>query len=372
MDGYRSGRREAVSSRPTACRLLLIGYWLLITRCAFAHPVPFSYLDLHIRSNGLEGTLTAHAIDLAHDLRLMSPSLLLSPSFAEQQKDRMFALFQSRLVITANGEKLKAKLQGVKALPEKQAVMLRLRFPWKRTPGAIHFYCRLFPYDDKHETFLNLYEGKRLTHQEIFDKEHATFEYFTGSRQGTFAVLRKFIPAGVHHIFVGPDHILFIIGLLLLGGSVGRLLKIVTAFTVAHSVTLALAALNIYNPPARIIEPAIALSIVYVGADNLLVGKEGRDVRALIAFVFGFVHGFGFANVLREFGLPRQASGWSLFSFNVGVEIGQACIVLAVAPLLAMIRTRDQLLAQRIVTVGSALVILAGGYWFVERVFLAT
>jgi len=337
---------------------------------AFAHPVPFSYLDLHVRRSGLEGTLTAHTIDLAHDLRLMSPGALLNQSFAEKQKDRILSLFQSRLLLTADGEKLKAELRDIKALPEKQAVMLRLRFPWERPPGAIRFRCRLFPYDDKHETFLNLYEGERLTHQEIFDQDHTTLEYFTGSRQGTFAVLRKFIPAGVHHIFIGPDHILFIIGLLLLGGSMGRLLKIVTAFTVAHSITLALAALNVYNPPARLIEPAIALSIVYVGADNLLIGKQGRDVRALIAFVFGFVHGFGFANVLREFGLPRQALGWSLFSFNVGVEIGQACIVLAVAPLLAMIRTRDKFLAQRIVTVGSVLVILAGGYWFVERVFL--
>ena len=375
-----SGWLAATPSNPKQSQancLLLTAHCLLLTAyfcCspAFAHPVPFSYLDLHVRSSGLEGTLTAHSIDLAHDLRLMSPGALLNQSFVEEQKDRILSLFKSRLVITANGEKLKAELRDIKAAPDKQAVMLRLRFPWKQTPGAIRFRCRLFSYDDNHETFLNLYEGKRLTHQEIFDKDHTTFEYFTGSRQGTFAVLRKFIPAGVYHIFIGPDHILFIIGLLLLGGSMGRLLKIVTAFTVAHSITLALAALNVYNPPARIIEPAIALSIVYVGADNLLIGKQGRDVRALIAFVFGFVHGFGFANVLREFGLPSQALGWSLFSFNVGVEIGQACIVLAVAPLLAMIRTRDKLLAQRIVTVGSALVILAGGYWFAERVFLAT
>src|SRR5207248_3002242 len=83
-----------------------------------------------------------------------------------------------------------------------------------------------------------------------------------------------------------------------------------TAFTVAHSITLSLAALNLVSPPARIIEPAIALSIVYVGADNLLV-REGRDVRAYIAFAFGFIHGFGFANVLREMDLPARARCWS-------------------------------------------------------------
>ena len=84
------------------------------------------------------------------------------------------------------------------------------------------------------------------------------------------------------------------------------------------------------SPPASIIEPAIALSIVFVGADNLVRG-DGRDLRAWVALVFGLVHGFGFANVLREFGLPREALGWSLFSFNLGVEIGQLAIVLVVA-----------------------------------------
>jgi hydrogenase/urease accessory protein HupE len=342
---------------------------------AFAHPVPFSYLDLRIGAKGMDGTLTAHAIDLAHDLRLMSPGVLLEPSFAEKQKNKIMSLFQERLVITANGETLKAEVKGVKTLPDKQAVELRLRFAWRQVPGVMRVHCRMFPYDDKHETFLNVYEGGKLTHQEIFDKDHSDFDYFTGSRQGTWAVLEKFIPAGVHHIFIGPDHILFIIGLLLLGGSIGRLLKIVTAFTVAHSITLALAALNVYNPPARLIEPAIALSIVYVGADNLLVGKQGRDVRALIAFLFGFIHGFGFANVLKEFGLPSQALGWSLFAFNFGVEIGQACIVLAVAPLLEIIRRRDphkdKRVYQRVITAGSVFIIMAGGYWFVERVFWA-
>ena len=112
------------------------------------------------------------------------------------------------------------------------------------------------------------------------------------------------------------------------------------------------------------------MSIIYVGADNLIAGKEGRDLRAWIALFFGFIHGFGFANVLKEFGLPRQALGWSLFSFNFGVEIGQILIVAGVGLLLAAIRERNPLLARRIVVAGSAAVILAGGYWFVQRVFL--
>src|SRR5258707_13096913 len=183
----------------------------------------------------------------------------------------------------------------------------------------------MFPYDPKHQTFLNLYERGALQAQAILDRDHAAFEYFAGTRQGALAVAGRFLPAGVHHILIGPDHLLFLVGLLLLGGSLRQLAVVVTAFTLAHSLTLSLAALNIVSPPARIIEPAIALSIVYVGADNLLV-RNGRDVRAWIAFVFGFIHGFGFASVLRELDLPRRALGWSLFSFNVGVEIGQLLV----------------------------------------------
>ena len=162
---------------------------------------------------------------------------------------------------------------------------------------------------------------------------------------------------------------MFIVGLLLLGGSMLRLLGIVSAFTVGHSITLSLAALNIVTPPARIVEPAIALSIVYVGADNLLSAKGARDVRAWIALFFGLVHGFGFASVLREIGLPPRALGVSLFSFNLGVEIGQAILVALVASLLALLRSRSPIRARQVVTVTSIVVTLAGAYWFVERIW---
>src|SRR5262249_19550150 len=140
--------------------------------------------------------------------------------------------------------------------------------------------------------------------------------------------------------------------------------------TIAHSITLSLAALNGVNPPARLIEPAIALSIVYVGIDNLMVSSKSRELRAWIAFFFAFVHGFGFAGVLVECGVPRQALGWSLFGFNFGVEIGQACSVIVVASLLAVLRTRIETASRAILVVGSVCVIVAGSYWFIQRVFL--
>ena len=198
-------------------------------------------------------------------------------------------------------------------------------------------------------------------------------DYYAGSWSGAAAVLATFVPAGIHHIAIGPDHILFVVGLLLLGGSLGRLGLIVTAFTVGHSVTLSLAALGIVTPPASLVEPAIALSVVLVGVDNLLAGRDDptrrRDLRPILAGVFGLVHGFGFAAVLREFGLPQAALGWSLFGFNVGVELGQLALVVPLGLALGALRRQRPVAARRIAMVGSVVVALAGAFWFVQRVF---
>ena len=142
-----------------------------------------------------------------------------------------------------------------------------------------------------------------------------------------------------------------------------------TMFTPAHSLTLSLAAPNIVSPPVRIIEPAIALSIVYVGADNLLI-RDGRDVRAWIAFAFGFIHGFWYASVLRAMDLSPRAIGWSLFSFNLGVEIGQLLVVAVVATAFAALRARSEAAERQLAFAGSIVVMATGAFWFIQRVFL--
>jgi len=297
------------------------------------------------------------------------PELLLDPSVLGPQGDKLVALLRSRLQIAAGGVMLTGgNWSAPEPLPDRQSVRLRARYQTGGVPGSVTVTATLFPYDRAHQTFLNFYEDGALTSQAILDGNHPQLEYFTGSRQGVFAVIRKFVPAGIHHILIGPDHLLFLVGLLLLGGSFRRLLLVVSSFTLAHSITLSLAALNLVTPPARVIEPAIALSIVYVGVDNLMVGR-GRDVRAWIAFTFGFIHGFGFANVLREMNLPSRALGWSLFSFNLGVEIGQLLVVVLVASALMALRSRNEAAGRRLALAGSLAVILMGAFWFVQRVF---
>jgi hydrogenase/urease accessory protein HupE len=346
---------------------------LLVTAApAIAHPVPFSYLDLRLESAkggpaGVDGTLVVHIFDIAHDLSVEPPERLLEPGMAAQRAGAIVDLLGPRLVLTADGHPIRPEWSTVDALTDRQSLRLHLRYRLDRTPGTLSVAAVMFPYDPNHQTFLNIYEGDALT-QAILDRGRIQFEYFAGTRQGAFAVVRKFLPSGVHHILIGPDHLLFLVGLLLIGGSIRQLAIVVTSFTVAHSITLSLAALNLVMPPARIIEPAIALSIVYVGADNLLV-RGGRDVRAWIAFTFGFIHGFGFANVLREMDLPARALGWSLFSFNVGVEIGQLLVVAVVASALAALRSRSEAAGRQLAFAGSIVVIAAGTFWFIQRVF---
>jgi hydrogenase/urease accessory protein HupE len=340
---------------------------MCVPRAALAHPVPFSYLDLRLQGATIEGALVAHIFDLAHDLNIEPAERLLDPTVASQQSRAIAALFANRLSIAADGRVVTPQWSEAEVVPDRQSVRLRLRVPLASAPGLVSVNALLFPYDPNHQTFLNVYERDALT-QAILDHGRTRFEYYPGTTQGTFAVVRRFVPAGVHHILIGPDHLLFLVGLLLLGGTIRRLAVIVTAFTIAHSITLSLAALNIVTPPARIIEPAIALSIVYVGADNLLI-RGGRDVRPWIAFAFGFIHGFGFANVLREMDLPARALGWSLFSFNVGVEIGQLLVVAAVASALAALRSRSEAASRQLAVAGSVVVMAAGAFWFIQRVF---
>ena len=352
----------AATRRAAALAVCLVA----IPSAAAAHPAPFSFLDLIIRAGGVEGTLVLHVEDVAHELGIAPADRLLDAAVTAQVRDRLVALLAPRLGVRVDTDAA-IEWGALEPAADRHGVVLRFRIPGD-APGALHLSPDMFPYDPAHQTFVNVYESGEIRQQMIFNAGSGEQIYYNGSTQGVLAVMRTFIPAGIHHILIGPDHILFLVGLLLLGGTWLALVRIVTAFTVGHSITLSLAALNLVIPPTRVIEPAIALSIVFVGADNLVRGN-GRDLRAWAALVFGHIHGFGFANVLREFGLPAQALGWSLLSFNLGVEIGQLGVVLVVATALALIRKRSEVAGARVAMAGSVVVMAAGVYWFIERVF---
>jgi hypothetical protein len=177
----------------------------------------------------------------------------------------------------------------------------------------------------------------------------------------------SFFLLGIEHILSGYDHLLFLLALVLRGGNIWSLLKIITAFTVAHSITLALAALNIVMLPERLVEATIALSIAYVAAENLFL-RHTVSHRWAVAFIFGLMHGFGFSNVLRELGLPKEGLVWALLNFNLGVEAGQAIAVLVAVPLLMWLRRFRW--EPRAVAAVSVAVLVVGLALFVDRAFL--
>jgi HupE / UreJ protein len=253
-----------------------------------------------------------------------------------------------------------------------------------RCPGASGpltlGYRLLFQEDALHRGLLSLTLDDAITRTAVFapDAPQQSFEPGAGSRWTSF---RQYVVEGVWHIWIGFDHVLFLLALLLPAvlvregrqwRGVARLrqtgrevLAVVTAFTLAHSITLSLATLGWATLPSRGVESVIALSVILAAANNLYPVVQGRRWAAV--FGFGLIHGFGFATVLADLGLPQQALALALVGFNVGVELGQLAIVAAFLPLAYSLR--NTLLYQRwIFRGGSWLTLLLAAVWLAERV----
>ncbi|MEL6373628.1 MAG: HupE/UreJ family protein [Pseudomonadota bacterium] len=187
------------------------------------------------------------------------------------------------------------------------------------------------------------------------------------SSEGGWATFVRYIGVGFDHIIPkGLDHILFVLGLFFLSPRIGPLLWQVSAFTLAHTVTLALGALGVVNVPASIVEPLIAASIVYVAVENIIASDLKRWRPALV-FAFGLLHGLGFASVLGEFGLPQAQFVPALIGFNIGVELGQLAVI-ALAFLAVGLWFRARPWYRGWIAVPASLVIAAiGAYWAIER-----
>jgi hydrogenase/urease accessory protein HupE len=351
-------------------RLALAAAMAVVTGFAIrtsAHSTPFSYVDARLHDGRLDVTLSAHVVDVAHELAIDSPELLLQAP-ATPDTVALLGALQQRLSLRIDGRAIRC---DSRVTADRIVKALTIRWSYSCNVQGVGQVLSLdgplFPYDPEHLTFVNVYVDGALTGQAVLDRSvrHASFSI--GAPQSRRQMVHRFLVAGIEHILSGPDHLLFLAGLLLLGGSFGRLAAIVTAFTAAHSITLALAVLNVVAPPPALIEPLIALSIVFVGVNNLRA-PSGGEWRILAAGTFGLIHGFGFANALREMQLSQSGLGWSLLSFNLGVEIGQLAVVVVVASLLEILRRSGLVAPRRLVVVGSLVVAAAGAFWFVERV----
>ncbi|MEW6688904.1 MAG: HupE/UreJ family protein [Pseudomonadota bacterium] len=250
-----------------------------------------------------------------------------------------------------------------------------------RVPAKLEIsYNLLFDLDPTHRGLLRFERGG-ATQTGVLSPSQPRLALRAGEAS-RLSQLRDYLREGVWHIWIGFDHILFLLSLLLpsvlilrnrewlgarrFGDSFWDVFKVVTSFTVAHSITLSLAALSVISLPSRLVESAIAASVVLAALNNLVPVVSGR--RWLVAFAFGLIHGFGFASVLTDLGLPQGALLLALVGFNLGVEAGQLAIVSAFLPVAYALRA-TWAYRRLMLGGGSALVALLAGVWLVERAF---
>jgi hypothetical protein len=288
----------------------------------------------------------------------------------------------SRLSVSAGGQPcaIAATEQAIDRHTDGAYVVLTLSGSCGQ-PGPVTIdYRLLFDIDPQHRGLLNYVENGE-SRSVIFAAE-APRQIVGGDSVGVLRQLAAYVHEGVWHIWLGYDHILFLVSLLLPAVLVRRdsewrpapsfrsafveVAKVVTAFTVAHSITLTLAALGVVALPSRLVESAIALSVVLAALNNLFPVVAGG--RWMAAFAFGLIHGFGFAGALQDLGLPTNSLALSLFGFNLGVELGQLAIVAAFLPLAFALRATWSY--RRVVLGGGSVVIVAvAGIWLAERAF---
>jgi hydrogenase/urease accessory protein HupE len=201
--------------------------------------------------------------------------------------------------------------------------------------------------------------------KDIYTEPYALDHIFT--RQSFLQVFKTYAASGFQHIFPnGMDHILFVLGIFLLSTSLRPLLWQVTMFTIAHSITLSLSMLGLFSLPAQVVEPLVALSIAYVGIENVFKPRLHKS-RLWLVFGFGLLHGLGFASILSEFGMPKDDFALALISFNVGIELGQLAII-SIAFLAVGVWFRHQQIYRRLVVLPMSIIIgVVGLYWFWQR-----
>ncbi|HEY4042593.1 MAG TPA: HupE/UreJ family protein [Rhodopila sp.] len=258
--------------------------------------------------------------------------------------------------------------------PDGDGVVIHMRWSCAGTSGRLHYRSTVLVDTEPNARQVVLVRNGSETAQDLLDADRTESVLTEEMQPSTAHVIGLYLAAGVEHILIGYDHIAFLIAIVLWARRLWPVVKLVTAFTLGHSVTLSLAALDIVRIPSSIIEPAIAASIVFVAAENFFshdVQKRWRDT-----FAFGLVHGFGFASALQEFGIPKSALIPALASFNIGVEIGQIAIVSIVVPVLiwfdrlarSPVRAGEDPVRPRIaVYTLSAVIVMLGSYWFLER-----
>ena len=340
-----------------------------IPREASAHKINTSYTNLVVSTDTLKVRVRFDDFDMMKIGLDKDGDGLLFYEEMEAGLEQTFAFAQKHLTLHINGEPVTLQADKGDISPDNKGNMFaNLYWGAPLTTQAHTLHVRVeWPeiFGDDHKNLVKILMPGQPLVQAVFSAEKPEQSFGAADQPSLAAQVYEFIVLGVEHILIGYDHVMFLLALIAVGGRLMNLIKIVTAFTVAHSITLCLAALEWVSLPGKWIEAGIALSIAYVAVENFWIQRTDR--RWMLTFAFGLVHGFGFANVLRDLGLPTRGLVASLFSFNIGVEIGQVAIVAVAYPLIAWLNRQS--FQRPVLLAVSALIGLFGLGWFVERVF---
>jgi hydrogenase/urease accessory protein HupE len=380
MDSRNPG--QAASSRLAGSRavpgaILVIFFSLLSLQDAAAHDPGLSSLTIRQRTKSLEATVTLAVKDAAQLVELDEDhdGIVTQAEFA-QTRSQLETAVARQLFIAADGKV--AKDGSIHSrLDENNNVEVLLNFD-AAVFSNLEIESKLIAsLPLGHREYLQIQNSRGET---IFERllsaaaDRATVQMPDATPSiAAFEAARSFanfLSLGVKHILTGYDHLLFLFGLLLVARGFFSSLGIITSFTIAHSITLAVATLHLMQIPSRIVEPMIAASIVFVGTENLLRG-DILKARRMVPFGFGLIHGFGFASALREAGIGKGTGGIALplFSFNLGVELGQVMVAAVALPIIWKLRENPMFIA-RWAPACSAAVVLLGSFWFVQRVWM--
>jgi hydrogenase/urease accessory protein HupE len=366
-----------VGSRAARAAILVVLFSLLPLQKTAAHDPGLSSLTIRSRGNVLEATLTLAVRDAAQLVQLDDDhdGIVTQVEFA-RRRSHLNAAVARQLVVAPDGKVVQAQLIRSR-LDQNNNVEVRLDFHAAVVSSLeiqSAFIAALAP---GHREYLQVQNsaGKTVSERLLsasadratVQMPHSNWSHTAVESVRSFA---NFLSLGVRHIWTGYDHLLFLFGLLIAARCFFSALNIITSFTIAHSITLAAATLHVVQIPSRIVEPLIAASIVFVGVENLLRGEIPKS-RRLVTFGFGLIHGFGFASALREAGIASGAGGimLPLFSFNLGVELGQVMVAAVALPIIWKLRENPMFIA-RWAPACSAAVVLLGSFWLVERVYM--
>ncbi len=313
-----------------------------------------------VRGREVSAQLTFNLLDFAGVDQ--NGDKVVSPEEFAQAFKRVYETILHRFALSSSGPPVRFTRDKYELFDE-HVLLLNLTYVFPQQVLALQMTSTLpdaLGRGHVHLASVNL--GGRLQAQ-ILDNRNRT-AFFTQSSGRWWQTLGRFVWLGIQHIATGYDHLAFLLGLLIATATLRSLVKVITSFTLAHSITLALATFNVIILPSRFTESMIAASNLYVALENLL-RKRTMD-RWKLTFLFGLVHGFGFSNVLREMQLPRENLALSLFSFNLGVEIGQVVFVILLFPAIADLVQSGWTKLRPAVSIAVGLL---AAYWLIQRVF---